>query len=368
MTAALKAYQPLDMDWSAEQLTVLDRIERWRHARFPHFLTLGGFAGTGKSTVIAHLAETWTDAAVCAFTGKAASVLRQKGVSSASTLHSLMYVPIEDAFGKLQFCRRPFIDARVIIVDEASMVSRKLHNDLMSFTVPILYVGDHGQLEPIDADGLHLMAKPELRLEKIHRQAADNPILHLATAFREGRHSEVAAAARNGWKDRSGRLRFKRQNSREHLGEHVICGFNRTRHAVNQLVRDRRQLRGRLPLPNERLLCLQNNQEWGIYNGQQVTVFHVGTMSRFLELTVLTDDERTITLPCLPEQFGRNKLDHRDRKIALFDFGYCLTAHKAQGSEWDDVTVIEEICDKWDARRWRYTAATRASERLVYCW
>jgi len=369
MTAALKAYHPLDMDWSAEQLAVLDRIAGWRRKRFPPFLTLGGFAGTGKSTVVAYLAETWgADAAVCAFTGKAASVLRQKGVSRASTLHSLMYVPVEDAYGKLRFCKRPFIDAQVIIVDEASMVSRKLHNDLLSFIVPILYAGDHGQLEPFETDGFHLMANPELRLEKIHRQAEDNPILRLATAFREGRHGTVFEAVRNGWKDRTGRLRFERLSNRGCLDGQVICGFNKRRHAINKLIRERRRIRGNLPVVNETLLCLQNNQDWGIYNGQQVTVLHVGTMSRFLELTVLTEDGRTITLPCLPEQFGRNKLDHKDRKIALFDFGYCLTAHKAQGSEWDDVTVIEEICDKWDARRWRYTAATRARNKLVYCW
>ena len=49
-----------------------------------------------------------------------------------------------------------------------------------------------------------------------------------------------------------------------------------------------------------------------------------------------------------------------------FDYGYALTVHKAQGSQWDDVIVFDE---SWAFRehrhRWLYTAITRASQRLT---
>jgi hypothetical protein len=48
-----------------------------------------------------------------------------------------------------------------------------------------------------------------------------------------------------------------------------------------------------------------------------------------------------------------------------FDYGYCITCHKAQGSEYDKVLVLEEFLRGSDHDRWLYTAATRAKEKLV---
>ena len=50
-----------------------------------------------------------------------------------------------------------------------------------------------------------------------------------------------------------------------------------------------------------------------------------------------------------------------------FNYGYAITGHRAQGSEWDKVLVFEEKFpfDKEEHARWLYTAATRASEKLV---
>jgi exodeoxyribonuclease-5 len=87
-----------------------------------------------------------------------------------------------------------------------------------------------------------------------------------------------------------------------------------------------------------------------------------------IELEVETDNGKVFTLPALRRRFGHNEIkEFRSKEVALLDYGYCLTVHKAQGSEWDAVTVFEELYSAWDARRWRYTAVTRARERLVYC-
>src|SRR5262249_51141140 len=117
------------------------------------------------------------------------------------------------------------------------------------------------------------------------------------------------------------------------------------------------------------LICLQNNRLYGIFNGQQVTVLDIGREGcHTIDLEVETDDGRILTLPALSRQFGHEEIkEFRSKEVALLDYGYCLTAQKAQGGEGEAVLAKEQIHSAWDARRWRYTVATRAKERLVYC-
>jgi exodeoxyribonuclease-5 len=336
--------------------------KNWRRLK-PRFV-LAGYAGTGKTTAIACLAAEWPNAAVAALCGKAASVLRSKGVD-AQTIHSLLYIVLKDKRGNLRYRRRDGLPGvETIIIDEASMVDHLSWQDLLSFGLPILAVGDDGQLEPVGTSA-ELMKFPDIRLERIHRQAESNPILRLATAFRENRDVPF-------WTDRSGRLRIARRSEFWDLLEpdvQIVCGFNKTRHRVNARVREQLGATGRLPSKGERLICLKNNLRYRIFNGQQAVCAGVGLSSRgWVELDVQMEDGHVLTVPCSIEQFGNDLLtDHRDPKVALFDYGYCLTAHKAQGSEWEAVLVLEEIGSQWDASRWRYTAVTRAKELLVYC-
>jgi exodeoxyribonuclease-5 len=354
------------VEFTADQEDAIDAILEWR-AGNPHgdnqYLTLGGYAGTGKTTLIAYLADHWEGVATVAVCGKAAHVLRLKGVN-ARTAHSLLYVPMPSIARGVRYRKRSDLPGvKTIIVDEASMIDHVFFRDLLSFGLPTVFIGDHGQLEPIGTNP-NLMANPMLRLETIHRQAAGNPILRLATAFREGRRVRP-------WEDPKGRLRVL---GRRAFGQmvspdvQIICGFNKTRHRVNHQVRRMLDLDGELVAPGEKLICLQNNKNWNIFNGQQVTVLDVvRECRRMFDLEVETDDGRSFMLPCLRDQFGQDKLKEFPKDAALMDYGYCLTAHKAQGSEWKEVLVLEEIASGWDPRRWRYTVATRARERLVYC-
>ena len=355
-----------DLDLSPEQEGVLYEICRWRESN-PYgdkqILSVGGYAGTGKTSLIAHLIGRWYDIAVAALCGKAAHVLRQKGVE-AQTLHSLIYLPFENAEGKVCYRRRSHLkDVRTIIVDEASMIDEFLLDDLKSFDLPILAVGDHGQLEPVGKNP-NLMKSPTLRLETIHRQAASNPIIRLATAFREGRQTPY-------WTDPKGRLTL---TSKRHFLDLVrpdvqtIVGFNKTRHTVNQKVR---AMLGHKEIvePGERLIVLKNNKRLGVFNGQQFRVVGVlGETRRYVEVEVETDDEMQMSVRCLKRQFGVEVLaDYKAKDVVLADYAYAITAHKSQGSEYSDVLVLEEVAPQWDARRWRYTSATRAKDRLTYC-
>lgn len=355
----------LAVELSEEQQGVLDAIMKWRQD--PHrkqYLTLGGYAGTGKTTLISYLSEIWPDVAIVAVCGKAVHVLRSKGAES-QTIHSLIYVPRKNGTGRVRFRKRQRLEGiQTIVVDEASMIDHVLYADILSFGLPVLFVGDHGQLEPIGTNA-KLMVNPTLRLEKIHRQATGNPILRLATAFREGRQVPH-------WRDRQSRLEIRPQGDFWDCltpDVQVLCGFNSTRHKVNARIREIVGAGNELVCPGEKLICLRNNRRWNVFNGQQVRVTSVVRESkRVIDLEIETDDGRCLMLPCSRQQFGRDLSEHdRSRDVVQMDYGYCLTVHKAQGSEWSAVLALEEISSGWDARRWRYTAVSRAKDRLVYC-
>jgi exodeoxyribonuclease V len=287
----------------------------------------------------------------------------------------MIYAPWEDEDGKIRFSKRPSLDRNIdtLIVDEASMVNQWVFNDLLSYGKPILFVGDHGQLEPI-GENPNLMKDPDVRLEKIHRQAESNPILRLAAAWREGREAQVfeAIESKGRWQDAKGHCivtRAKDFDSFARSGMQLICGFNKTRHRLNQLVRHHKDFGGRVPCVGEKVICLQNNKAFQIFNGQQATVLEAWKAhGKTVDLELEMDDGRVVTAPCMAGQFGADSMkEHKDKKIALFDFAYCITGHKSQGSEWPGVVVLEEIMSSWNPRRWRYTTTTRARDRLVYC-
>lgn len=326
-------------------------------------LVMGGLAGTGKSTVIRAIVDVYPDVLVCTPTGKAAHVLRSKGITDACTMHSRMYRPIVGENNALDFqllSRRREYD--VAIVDEASMLSTQLVHDFQKKVGHVLYVGDHGQLEPI-GDDPGLMRKLDIQLTQIHRQAQDSPIICFAHHVRQGNAPQTFGDA--------ARVQF---GGTADLAEFdvVLCGYNKTRVQVNAWIRKKRGYDGPLPEVGEQVICLRNDADWQVWNGMMGTVTWIDTQAN--RLSVDTDDGSRSKLPFRPEQFGAERTivedSQRDRKRrgptqpTLWDFGYCITTHRAQGSEFKRVAVKEEIASSWSSARWRYTAATRASQEL----
>src|SRR6476620_2410555 len=156
----------------------------------PQVFRLFGYAGTGKTTLARHIAdEADGDVKYAAFTGKAASVMRGKGCHGASTIHSLIYRTRESGDEIPNFDlwdEAPASKAELIIIDECSMVDPELGKDLLSFGVPLLVLGDPAQLPPIQGGGFFTEAEPDAMLTEVHRQAADDPIIHMSMAVREG--------------------------------------------------------------------------------------------------------------------------------------------------------------------------------------
>lgn len=377
------------MQLSPDQQHAHDAVVAWYRAKSKPLLTLGGYAGTGKTTLTAAIAASLraqhkklTVAYVC-FTGKAASVLKVKldrakalrPGEHCGTIHSLIYKPKYDLHHRIVgWERAPALPADLVVLDEASMVDEVLFKDLAGYGVPILAVGDHGQLPPIK-EGFNLMAEPELRLEQIHRQALDNPILKASMLVRNG--TPIPAC---NWEDKfikapDASILQDLPNLRDTL---FISGTNRTRVALNHKIRGKLGYTEKGPMVGERVICLKNNRNLGIYNGMTGVLKSVKDEGEHHYRTELAMDG----LPGLlresisKHQFGSlvtlkggepNVPDWRSLG-QLFDWGYAMTAHKAQGSEAAQVVVYDE-CDWMKEedlkRRWRYTAYTRASARLI---
>jgi exodeoxyribonuclease V len=461
-------------DLSQDQIVAFDAILAWLGGSGPHAgkstLSLGGFAGSGKSTVVSVLAHELLKLgplAFCAFTGKASSVLARKLLESGiqtspktasrklgglsprpycGTIHGLVYVPCDVCMPpepkhtceefpdspcaaceaeeapkapktKKDFCekckntrftRRSALDRsyRLIIVDEASMVDDAMLADLLGYGVPILAVGDHGQLPPVKGAG-SLMKHPDVKLEKIHRQAAGNPIIALSAAIRQTGNVDFSLV--DGDKIRSmtraeasayitERFTSDRLSQKDVLSTTLVTWTNRQRVALNHEVRVALGTANMVPQKGEAVICLKNKAP--IYNGMRGLVdsdvrvsvdgekLPAGSMppadatsDNYVQYKTTVDfiedglsedvamadaqlfTEKTIDYDTAQKEgLSLNKLGD------LYDMGYAMTCHKMQGSQSDEVIVFLDgvrIQDREQMTRWLYTACTRASKRLI---
>lgn len=422
-------------DLSEDQRFAYDAVLGWATGGVGGFraprrlLTLGGVAGSGKSTLIGVLAREFErlklTVAYAALTGRAASILGRKlsavgaavtdkvrpdskqaaagaqlslfdaslklhgGPAFCGTLHRLLYrAVINEREELLGWRKRISLDRKydLLVVDEASMISKDVLDDLEIHGVPILAVGDHGQLPPVASSG-SIVDHPELRLEKIHRQAAGNPIIALADLIR--RRGDILARYEDGKRVIFGERRdvaaWLRKTKGLGLQRGVVCSRNETRVRLNGLARTAAGLVDE-PKMGEVLICLRNAAP--VYNGMRGVLAEDSTVPEdapwLLSARVGFPEEGLEPEPfdlCAP-QFNRPDLFRDIKELRalgipaetmsqagmLFDFGYALTAHKAQGSEFDTCIVYldrREDPSSEDWRRWMYTAATRSKRRLV---
>lgn len=386
------------MKLSQDQAYALKNIISWyKSDQKPQFITLGGYAGTGKTTLISILKDSLIKIgeskkgklkiAFCSYTGRAAQNLKSKlyeygnfkKSDSISTIHGLIYDPIEAANGEIiGWERKEDIKADLIIVDEASMIDERIWNDLLSFQIPIIAVGDHGQLPPIKGD-FNLMQKPNLTLENIHRQAKDNPIIKISINARNTGDIEAKKYSDNVIKYSLNNYDYHdaSNNLLENYDDDtlVLCGYNSTRVKLNQFIRQSRGFDLNEPQIKDRVICLRNNHNKKIYNGMLGTISDIVRVDALVyKVEVIMDDlDEPYIGNIYASQFNslepinftkdRSKIKGCD----LFDFGYALTVHKAQGSQAKKVVLFEERFskmndDQW--KKWLYTGVTRARHEL----
>jgi exodeoxyribonuclease-5 len=363
------------------------------------------------------------------FTGKAALVLRRKG-TPARTIHSLIYsvlqatdeevaaaiAKIEEAekaacrlsgfdrtaaeagieakrqalsgMKKPRFALNPQSDAahaRLIVLDEVSMVGEEMARDLMSFGRPILVLGDPGQLPPIKGEGAFTRDAPDIMLTEIHRQAGESAIIRLATLAREGQPIGFGQHDAFVWKMR----KMDVTPDQALRSGQVICGMNATRLQLNNAMRTAAGFGGSwLPSGSgEKIICLKNQNDLGLINGMFVTLDDVVDEGSLFFSAMVTDEDGNRIGPPGPEgkpgrlrlykghfedhvAFDRNRHDRdwkEKRHLTEATFGWAITGHKSQGSQWQNVVVWDDGLGRTDEdrRRWLYTVITRAEQGLV---
>lgn len=361
------------VQWSAQQDAALKAVSAWLKDRNgPQVFRLFGWAGTGKSTLARHLAKDVKSVKYAAFTGKAALVMRKRGCTGASTIHSLIYTRVSEREGEPRFVLDPesaAAETDLIVVDEVSMVDEALGRDLLSFGTKILVLGDPFQLPPVQGQGFFTAEEPDIMLTEIHRQARDNPIVALSLAIREGEGLEP------GRYGESKVISRRDVDQAEVLAaDQVLVGRNKTRLHYNNRIRELKGLPEDRPVTGDRLVCLRNNPRKKLLNGQIWTVAGVKRKAAgTLELEIDPDEaDRTtartkVTTHTSFFQSAESEMSWQMRRqYDEFTYGYCLTVHKAQGSQWDTVYLFNEsYVFREDAQRWLYTAVTRAAETIT---
>lgn len=369
------------MEWSQQQSAALTAVARWAaNPKAPQVFRLFGFAGSGKTTLAMHMANGVSGRVLFAcFTGKAALVMRGKGCSGASTIHSLIYKPLEDEItGITEFVlnhESPVAGAGLVVIDEVSMVGEELARDLLSFGAKVLVLGDPAQLPPVKGEGFFINSEPNVMLTEVHRQAAESPIIRLSIDVREGRGLRPGTYG-DSLVVRRADIDKDALQAEVLRADQVLCGLNKTRQAFNLRARAIKNIAGSAapwhPTAGDRLVCLKNDKTKGLLNGglweaTQVTVAGKKFKVRVKSLDVPQQEHVDVDIL---EDFFLGTDGDLDWKIKRhsdqFTYGQVLTCHKAQGSQWPDLLVFDESSVfREDAAKWLYTATTRASERVT---
>jgi len=377
------------------------RIAIQRYLDGEKYTVISGYAGTGKSTLVKFLIQSLpginpnADVVYATFTGKAAQVLMSKGNQNAMTLHRLLYESIPRPDGT--FLRRPrlTIDFPIVVVDEVSMAPKDMMDLLFNHQCYVICLGDPFQLPPINKNSdNHLLDHPHIFLDEVMRQAQDSEIIRLTMDIREGKEIKNFDG-----KDVKVYDQTALNTGMLLWADQILTGINRTRVNINDNIRQLLE-RGEQPEEGDKVICLRNYWDDWADNGDYLvngTIGHLKNVySSFnivppffggqrIEVTradFVSDadaDYGELQMDTKEILTGERCLDNktiyrlmRSKKYCYlvpyeFTYGYAITCHKAQGSEWDKVLVIEEgfPFDKTEHARWLYTAATRAIDKLV---
>lgn len=397
-----------------------------------------GYAGTGKTTVMAELAkELGSKCVVLAPTNKAASVLMEKGIKGAQTIHSCLYQPVKspiydvDGKGKAIHTKNEKTGAMepkikgyeltfnlnregshtndlppIALVDEASMVDEDICKDLLFAFEKVVFFGDGFQLPPVGRlKGALEIGPADFEMNEVHRVAFDNPIIRYATLIRQGEEPFIGDMDFEEIKTCAATHQRLYQTI-ANKDVQAICYTNRQRHHINEQIRIAKGYEPNTLLSGEPIICLQNirvtdgdpfegakRRTLVMYNGQVSTQdrdfkqTEDDWMSELINVDCVKDlpiDVKVHTWPFWNRNWFNTKGSNNwEDEIAIrksgggrfrfgteFDYSYCMTAHKAQGSEYNKVAVFDERprlkrVPRDQLQRWFYTAITRAKTKVL---
>lgn len=379
------------------------KIALERHANMERYTVISGYAGTGKSTLVRFIIEALgvdeKRVAYAAFTGKAAEVLRKKGNKNACTLHKLLYDHFPKPAGGFFRKPKPRIDYDVVVVDEVSMAPKTLMELLLKHKCYVICLGDPFQIPPIDKDeDNHLLDHPHIFLDEVMRQAQESEIIRLTMDIRAGKDIPFCDKGKEV-------LVLPRQELTTGMltwADQVLVGTNATRLSINNQMRSLYSFEGG-PQEGEKVICLRNywdevseNEGDPLVNGtigylkngfktfREIPRWIKNAPDSFdvwqsnfvvgddyfpdteIDYNMLLTGEKCCDWR-LSYQLGKLKPKLGEIVPKEFAFAYAITVHKAQGSEWPNVLLLEERFpfDPLEHARHLYTGATRAEDKLV---
>lgn len=387
-----------------DQLFAVQKLNKWWHsASSPQVISLGGGPGTGKSYTILYLIRDLgldlDEVLFVSYMGKAVCRMIQAGLP-AKTIHATCYtydkefVRADD--GTIEFTndgkpKTRFVQKlkdrlnkkiKLIVADEAYTIPTQNAIDLLSFGLPVIAVGDENQLEPPFGRPYFLANGADVRLTQIMRQAEGNPIIYLAQKIlhheyvRDGAYGTSQVIRKDNLTD------FAMKNA-----DVIITFTNRLRGKINDLFRHSFMNISDLSIPHvgEKVICRAN--DWGksitikgseIYltNGTTGFIDYIDKRSRnknAMKIDFQPDYDNKIfrnlkiDLNRLNAPLGQLNNDWVAPDMNIFEYAYALTSYTVQGSQWDNVLILDEGSvagiDKY--YRMLYVSITRAVKSVT---
>lgn len=385
---------------SRDQVEAIEALVRALEDGQRHVL-LKGPAGTGKTTIVQHIAQAMADRGYAiqymAPTGKAAARLSEVTRQPASTVHSKLFRTVSvDRKGNPHFKDpKQLGEGKVVyFLDEGSMVGKRLFQQILDNLHPaakLVVAGDHAQLPPVADTWGPDFDNPTAELTTVHRQGTGDPILDIVTEVRKGvplPKEDVEGKDGKYYRRRSGTKKSAALWLTEHLSNDedaaVLCYSNKSRIAINKLARVQLGFDDSKIVAGEQMIVKTNNRFLGRSNGE---IFRVNRVENYRGLAgaclLHTDNGVILTAPDL---IGEDKKKFLKRKKLLgskiderlwcrVDYAYALTVHTSQGSEYDHVCFVIDGTFRWmiqtgrmsyeDACRLCYTALTRAKRTAL---
>lgn len=374
-----------------DQSILMDKLKDWwaNIKSKKQYFVYSGRAGTGKTTVIMKFVEELglsnDEYICCALIGKAVLVMQKKGLP-AKTIHSTIFdiklvTDINDASRMIfEFILKESLGEKIklLVVDEGSMIDDIMLEKLLSFDIPIIFTGDMNQLPPVFGHS-SIMMYPDHTLTQLMRQAESDPIVWIADQFSHGYRVPIGEYGNCRVIDE---LFFGENLIKDY--DVILCATNRTREILNKYIR-REVLcihNDKYPVIGDKMICREN--KWGIMiDGYSLTNGTVGYV-RDLVMPRKRDNNKKrpkMKITLQPDYLLRSQT-FKDLAIDLkylwstpserkylgmsdaikFEYGYALTTHLSQGSEYPRVLFIDEPAFDYETRcKLKYTAVTRAS-------
>lgn len=393
----MRDFQPTD-----EQLELCDQVCKWFHdyenghhiRNHPQWFSYSGAAGVGKTTVLELILEALKleedQYTTCAYTGKAALNLQQKGLP-ACTVHSLIYHTVIEKITstddeidqgeppvkmKFHFILKDSLpeNYRLIVVDEATMINNDMRDKILGFGVPTIFIGDMNQLPPIFGVS-DVMLHPDFVLTKIMRQSEGNPIIQLSQMILNGDYYDFGDYGESKVVDN---LDFDKRLLTDY--DMILCGKNKTRDTMNNRIITEILMRKNLvPFIGAKVVNRQNNWDIAV-DGISLTNGLVGYITNLSKKKsykgYYTIDFRPDFMDAefeglhIDTKFIVSDYEKRKKfgltKFEKFEYAYCISTHISQGSQYNRVLFLDEpFYDAETTKKLRYTAITRAIDKIT---